>query len=259
MPRAESSPGSAGTITWGMLRASAKAQAWRPPAPPKATRAKWRGIAGAFNGDNAEGVFHGGVDHADDSGGELVEGEADSLPLEKFLRDAAGAVEIESEVSAEKASGLQAAEEEIRVCHRGLRAASVADGAGIGSGGFGADAEYSGGVEAGEGTSTGADGVDVEHGDADGEAGDLGVGGGFDFDFDKGDVGGGASHVEGDDAIEAAGAGGGGGADDTSGGAGEDGADGFAGGGGESGDAAGGLHDEDARGEGFRLPAFGFR
>ncbi len=174
------------------------------------------------------------------------------LLLQPLLRDAAGALEIEGEVSAEKTRGLQAAEKKIRVGDCRLRAASVADGAGIGSGGFGADAENSGGVEAGERASAGADGVDVEHGDADGEAGDLGVGGGFDFAFDEGDVGGGASHVEGDDAVEAAGAGGGDGADDASGGAGEYGADGFAGGGGERGDAAGGLHDEDAGGPGLK-------
>ena len=179
------------------------------------------------------------------------------LLLQPLLREAAGAVEVEGEVAAEKARGLQAAEEKIRVGDGGLRAASVADGAGIGSGGFGADAENSGGVEAGERASAGADGVDVEHGDADGEAGDLGVGGGFDFAFDERDVGGGASHVEGDDAVEAAGAGGGGGADDASGGAGEDGADGFAGGGGEGGDAAGGLHDEDAGPAGAEAPFFG--
>ena len=144
-----------------------------------------------------------------------------------------------------KRVGLQAAEEKIGVGDGGLRAAAVADGAGIGSGGFGADAQDAGGVEAGERASAGADGVDVEHGDADGKAGDLGIGCGLDFAFDQGDVGGGASHVEGDDAVEAAGAGGGGGADDAAGRAGEDGADGFAGGGGESGDAAAGLHDED--------------
>ena len=65
--------------------------------------------------------------------------------------------------------------------------------------------------------------------------------------FDQGNIGGGASHVEGDNVFEAAGAGAGRSADDASGGAGENGADGFAGGGGERGDAAAGLHDKDAR------------
>ena len=98
-----------------------------------------------------------------------------------LLGDAAGAIEIEREVAAEKTRGLQAAEKKIGVGDGGLSAAAVADGAGIGSGGFGADAENAGGVEAGERASAGANGVNVEHGDADGQAGDLGVGGGLDF------------------------------------------------------------------------------
>ena len=154
------------------------------------------------------------------------------LLLQPLSGDAARAVEIESEISAEKARGLQAAEKQVRVGNGGLRAAPVADRAGIGSGGFGADAENAGGIEAGERASACAYSVDVEHGDADGESGDFGVAGGVDFAFDKGDVGGGASHVEGDDAFEAAGASGGGGADDSSGRSGKNGAYGFAGGGG---------------------------
>ena len=99
------------------------------------------------------------------------------LLLEPFFRQVTRALKIQWEVSTQKSSGLQAAEEQIGVGDGGLRAAAVADGAGIGAGRFGADAQGSGGVEAGERTSTGADGVDVEHGHADREAGDLGVGG----------------------------------------------------------------------------------
>ena len=204
------------------------------------------GIASALDGDDADGFFHGRVDHADDSGGELFEREATSLLLEQFC--VTRRVRSRSSVKSppRKRVGCRRPRRRLASVTVGCGAASVADGTGIGSGGFGADAQDSGGVEAGEGASAGTDGVNVEHGDADGKARDLGVGGGFDFAFDERDVGGGASHVEGDDAVEAAGAGGGDGADDASGGAGEDGADGFAGGGGEGGDAAGGLHDEDA-------------
>ena len=160
---------------------------------------------------------------------------------------------VESEISAEETRGLQAAEEKIGVGDGGLSAASVADGPGIGSGGLGTDAEDASSVEAGEGASAGADGVDVEHGNADGKACDLGIGRSGNFIFDQGNVGGGAAHVEGDDAVEAAGAGGGGRADDASGRTGEDGAHGFAGGGRERGDAAAGLHNEDVGRGGFRF------
>ena len=40
------------------------------------------GIAAALNGDDADGLFHSGVHHANHSGGELVESEATSLPLQ---------------------------------------------------------------------------------------------------------------------------------------------------------------------------------
>ena len=226
---------------------------------PEGNEREVAGIAAALDGNDADGFFHGGVDDADDAGGELIDCQATSLLLEKFLREAAGAIEIEREVSAKKTGGLEATKEKVGVGHGGLSAASVTDGTRIGAGGFRADAKNTSGVEAGEGASASADSVDVEHGNGDGEADNLGIGGGGDFSFDEGNVGGGASHVEGDDAVETAGAGRGGGADDASCRAGEDSADGLAGGGGECGDASTGLHDEDARGEGVRRPAFGFR
>jgi hypothetical protein len=85
---------------------------------------------------------------------------------QKFRGDPAGAIEIEREISPEKACGLEAAEEEIRVGDGGVHAASVADGAGIGSSGFGPYTQDTCDVEAGDRASAGADRVDVEHGDA---------------------------------------------------------------------------------------------
>src|SRR6202051_401156 len=139
---------------------------------------KVAGIAAALDGDDADGFLHRGVDDADHASGKGFESERTSLLLQPFASDAAGAVEIEGEVSAEKSFGLQAAEQKVGVGDGGLGAASVADGARIGTGGFRADAQDAAGIEAGERASAGADGVDIEHGDADGESGDLGVGGG---------------------------------------------------------------------------------
>src|SRR5580692_6886863 len=203
-------------------------------------------VAAALDGDDADCFLHGGVDYADHSRGKIFQGETRVLFFQPFLRDAAGAIEIEREVSAEKALGLQAAEKKIGVGDGGLQAAAVADGAGIGAGGFGSDAENAGGVEAGERASAGTDGVNVEHRYGDGKACNLRVGGGFDFVFDQGDIGGSSSHVEGDDVVEAAGARSGECADHASRGAGEHSAHGFAGGCRECSDASAGLHDEDA-------------
>src|SRR5271165_5567852 len=216
-------------------------------------------VATALDGDDSDGFFHGGIDHAEDAGGEFGEREPAFVLLQKFFRQAAGAVEVEGEISTEKARELQAAQEEIRVGDGGLRPTAVADGSGIGAGGLGADAQDAGGVEAGERASTGSDGVNVEHGNANGQARDLRVGRGVDRAFDERDVRGGAAHVEGDDAIESASAGGRGGADYTSGRAGEDCANGLAGGDGKGGDASAGLHDENAGGESPGLLSAAFR
>ena len=100
-------------------------------------------------------------------------------------------------------------------------------------------------IEARERSAAGAGGVDVEHGHADGDAGDAGLVADAEaagVAVDERNVSRGAAHVEADDAIEA-----GGGrelpsADDSAGGAGEDGAHRLRGGEARGDDAAGGLH-----------------
>src|SRR5258706_4318353 len=66
------------------------------------------GIAAALDGDHAHGFFHGGVDHADYARGELLKSQQALLPLQPFPSNAAGAVEVESELSTEKMRRLQA-------------------------------------------------------------------------------------------------------------------------------------------------------
>ena len=172
--------------------------------------------------------------------------ELDRLPLEPLGDKAACSFQIEGEVSAEKALRLEPAEKQIGVGDRRLGAASVADGSGIGSGGLRTDSKRSGGVEAGDGTSAGANGVNVEHGHADRQAGNLSLTARLDFAIDQGHVGGGAAHVEGNDAVESAAAGHGRSADYAAGGTGEHGAHWFARRGCQAGDSAARLHHEDS-------------
>ena len=120
----------------------------------------------------------------------------DPLSLEPLSDQAARALEIESEVSAQKALRLQPAEQQVGIRHRGLGAAAVTDRTGIGSGGFRADPQRSAGVEARDGASAGAYSMNVEHGHADGEAGNLGLAAGAGFAIDQRNVGGGSAHVE---------------------------------------------------------------
>src|SRR5579862_7966155 len=121
-------------------------------------------VAATLNGNYADGFFHGGIDNANDTGGEFFQSQIGTLFFQPLLRDAAGAVEIEGEIAAKKTRRLQTAEQKVDVGDGGLRAGAVADGAGIGTGGFGTNAKNSGGVEASERASAGADSVDVEHG-----------------------------------------------------------------------------------------------
>ena len=141
---------------------------------------------------------------------------------------------------------LQAAKKQIRIRHRRLNAAPIADRAGIGSGRFRTYAQRSAGVEACDGTATSADGVYVKHGHADGEPGNFGLATGTDFSVNQRDVGGCAAHIEGDDSFEAAAARHGGGSYYSSRRPGKNGAYRFAGGGSESRDPSTGLHNEDA-------------
>ena len=66
-------------------------------------------IAAAFDGDDADGFLHGGVDDADYAGGKLLDGQRGLLLVQPFGCDAAGALEIESEISSQETRGLQAA------------------------------------------------------------------------------------------------------------------------------------------------------
>ena len=179
-----------------MLSASASSQAWSATRTTKGHQRELSRIVAALDGDHAYGFLHGGVDHSDDSGGELFQRKLRSLSLEPLGDQAARALEIESEISAQKALRLQPAEKQIGICHRGLGAATVADRAGIGSGGFGPNAQGSAGVEAGDGASAGAYGMYVEHGHADGEAGNLGLAAGAGLAVYQRNIGGSAAHVE---------------------------------------------------------------
>ena len=158
---------------------------------------------------------------------------------------AAGAGFVETHGAAEEVIGMKTAEDEVGVGDGGAIAAAVARGAGNGSGGLRADLQRAGRVHPRKRAAACAGGVNVEHGHADRESGDLafGAGGGLACGVEKSDVGGCSAHVEGEDAIDAGSAGNAERADDAAGGSGEDGADGLARGGCGGENSAGGLHD----------------
>ena len=159
---------------------------------------------------------------------------------------AARAFQIEREISAQKTMRLQPSQNQIRIRHRGLRAAAIADRAGIGSSGFRPYAQRSAGVEARDGASAGAHGVNIEHGHANRQAGNLGLAAGAGFAVHQRHIGRSAAHVERDDSFESAAARHGRGSHHSARRPGEHGAHRFAGGRTEGGDPAARLHDENA-------------
>ena len=154
-------------------------------------------------------------------------------------------------LSPRRGAGVEVAEDGVGVGDGGPgAAAAIAGGAGIDAGTFGADGEAAG-AEADNGAAACADGLDGEHGLAEGAvAGHAGVGhlgGAVD---DEADVGGGAAHVEGEDAGAGQGSGDLDSGGDACGGAGHGHEEGAALGGGDRDHAAGGVEDLEAGAQG---------
>ena len=112
-------------------------------------------------------------------------------------------VEIEPHDAAEEMLGRHAAEAEVRVGHRYLRALSVAHGPGIGAGALRADAERARRVEPADRAAPGPHGMNVDDGNAHRAAGHRRVGSHRYFAVAEADIGRRASHVESDDLVEA--------------------------------------------------------
>ena len=134
------------------------------------------GVVAPLDGDDADGLFHGGLGEAEDAGGELLDGGQIAAGA---LHDGARALGVEADAAAEEEVGVEAAEDEVGVGDGGLlcpgRSRWVRDRRRR-TRGRRAGCRRS--VEAGEGAAASADGVDVEHGHADGHAGDDGFAGG---------------------------------------------------------------------------------
>ena len=161
-------------------------------------------IVTAFDRDDAQGPLYVGIYDADNAGAELFEGQVCGLffrasflhafslrlaLLQPFGGDATGSFDVERELASEKTVGAKAAEQQVGVGDGGDFAPAIADWAGIGAGRFGAHAQGAAAIEAGERSAAGADGVNLEHWDADGKAGDFGLAAGANTILHGGHVG----------------------------------------------------------------------
>ncbi len=175
-------------------------------------------VDAALDADTAHGGGHGLVDDGDDPGGERldIEGSVSRERLEGGVRTQG----VERHGTAECALGGDAAEHDVGVGDGGEHAAAVAGGPGVGAGGARAHAENAVVVEVRDASAARANGVDVEDGDVDAEVADASATAHGQRAGGERDVGRGAAHVEGDDAVEAERVGERGGGDRAAGGAG---------------------------------------
>ena len=156
-------------------------------------------IEAALDRDGAHRAHHVGDHDTQNALRGFLHGEAE--PPRRRPDGAPGRGGIERQFAARQPFFGQAAEREVGVGHRGLRAAAaVASRPGIGAGAARADLHQPVPVEPGDRAAPGADGVDIHHRLAHREAGDLPV----EADpgvvvADQRDVGARAAHVEGDD------------------------------------------------------------
>ena len=121
----------------------------------------------------------------------------------EWVRGLPRAVEVDRERAGELAVRSEASEDGLGVRDGELLAGAVAGGAGDGTSRLRSDAQRAAGVDARDGSATRADGVHVDDGRPRGEVADDHVRARRDRAVAECDVGGGAAHVEGDDAVVA--------------------------------------------------------
>ena len=207
---------------------------------PGAAEGEQRGarrVVPALDRDHPQRLHHRVDGDGDDALGRLLGG-ADA----ERLQGAAGGIDVELEVGGDRRVDGQAAEHEVGVGHGGLlAAAAVAGGAGVGARAVRADAQRAAAVDPRDRAAAGADGVDVDHRQPHGQAGDPALDGQLGLGAALGEeerVAARAAHVEaerrrvGDDPRR----------DGAAGGAGEQHRGGMGGGLLERGDAAAGQH-----------------
>jgi hypothetical protein len=123
-------------------------------------KAAW--VEAFLHGARADRVRHVGIDDREDALGRFLETEA--KPLGQTAGGAPRCHRIEPHRAAQKIIGIQPAEHEIGIGHRGLGAASSIGGrSGIGPGAARADAKSAGAVDIGDRPAAGADRVDIDH------------------------------------------------------------------------------------------------
>src|SRR5262249_3254933 len=91
-------------------------------------------IIATLDGHDAQGTFHVRIYYLQNAGRELLQGHAHALLLQPLGCKPTSSLGVERELSSEESITAEPAQEQIRIGHRRLCAASIADWAGISSG-----------------------------------------------------------------------------------------------------------------------------
>ena len=168
MPNAQSTLALTGKITRGESSSSATPQAWIGPGPAERQQCDAAKILALLDGVHARGSGHVLVDELVDAGSGLVGRKAEDIGHRVQRRIVGG--EVELHVAAQEVAGIEQAEGQVGVGHRGLAtAAAVARGSGVGAGGLRSDLQQAELVDARQAAAPGADLDEVDRGHRDGE------------------------------------------------------------------------------------------
>ena len=162
-------------------------------------------IVAALHGDYSQGPLHAGVCHPQD-GGRGGRGVA-AVGRRQVVDGRAGEVGTHIHAAAQEVLRRDASQHYLGVGGCGVATASVEGGAGVRARALRADAQGAPGVYAGDGATAGAHAEHVDAGAAYRQLAHLGLVPLADVTGAERDVGGGAAHIERDDAVEAGGGG----------------------------------------------------
>ncbi len=169
--------------------------------PAEGEQGEGPGIDAPLDRNDPDGLFHVGVGDGHDPEGRRDGGFPDRAGQPRDGGPAPPGIDLH--LPAQEELRVQAAEAEIGVGHGREVSLAVAGRSGVRAGALRTDAERAAPVRVGDRSAAGADRVDVDDGQPDGEFPDPALVGPADGPLDERDVGRGPAHVEADDVGEA--------------------------------------------------------
>ncbi len=162
-------------------------------------------VEAPFDRDDPDRPLHRRIGDADDPFSKIEDVHLQARG--EFLHHPPRPLGVQLHLSAEKAPGVEPAEQQVGVRHSDVFALPVTDRARVGAGALRPHAEGSTLVDKSDRPASRSDGVDIDDGQAQRQVADRRFGGGGDFPVAKGHIRRSPAHIEGDDLPETGGRG----------------------------------------------------